>query len=129
MDILLKHIGHNDFSLYSLNTKLFYHGLTGCFFSHRPPPIFINVRTTDDAFQQSGKQDFSKHILKSLASMHESSGWQFFRTTFGIQVRPVSFDTSRLAMTNFGITEIICSFRLILEGKTGKEIPELTIVE
>ena len=61
--------------------------------------------------------------------MHESSGWQFFRTTFGIHVRPVSFDTSRLAMTNLGITEIICNFRLILEGKTGKEIPELSIFE
>ena len=24
----------------------------------------------------------------------------------------------------FGVTEILCSFRLLLEGKTGKEIPE-----
>ena len=23
-----------------------------------------------------------------------------------------------------GVTEILCSFRLVLEGKTGKEIPE-----
>ena len=27
-------------------------------------------------------------------------------------------------LTIFGVIEILCSFRLILEGKTGKEIPE-----
>ena len=26
--------------------------------------------------------------------------------------------------TNLGVTEILCSFRLVLEGKTGKEISE-----
>ena len=28
-----------------------------------------------------------------------------------------------------GITEILCSFKLVLEGKTGKEIPESSILE
>ena len=27
-------------------------------------------------------------------------------------------------LTILGVTEIVCSFRLVLEGKTGKEIPE-----
>ena len=27
-------------------------------------------------------------------------------------------------LTIVGVTEILCSFRLVLEGKTGKEIPE-----
>ena len=27
-------------------------------------------------------------------------------------------------LTILGVTEILCSFRLVLEGKTGKEIPE-----
>ena len=27
-------------------------------------------------------------------------------------------------LTIFGVTEILCSFRLVLEEKTGKEIPE-----
>ena len=27
-------------------------------------------------------------------------------------------------LTVLGVTEIVCSFRLVLEGKTGKEIPE-----
>ena len=30
---------------------------------------------------------------------------------------------------HFGVTEILCSFRLVLEGKTGKEIPESSKVE
>ena len=28
-------------------------------------------------------------------------------------------------LTTLGVTEILCSFRLVLEGKTSKEIPEL----
>ena len=28
-----------------------------------------------------------------------------------------------------GVTEILCSFRLVLEGKTGKEIPESSRLE
>ena len=59
--------------------------------------------------------------------MYESSGSQFFRTTTGIQSGPDTFDESRLVMTFltiFGVMEILCSFRLVLEGKTGKEIPE-----
>ena len=63
----------------------------------------------------------------SLASMYESSGSQFFRTTTGIQSGPVAFDESRFVMTFLtilGVMDILCSFRLVLEGKTGKEIPE-----
>ena len=59
--------------------------------------------------------------------MYESSGSQFFRTTTGIQAGPDAFDESRFVMTFLtilGVMEILCSFRLVLEGKTGKEIPE-----
>ena len=28
-----------------------------------------------------------------------------------------------------GVTEILCSFRLVLEGKTGKEVPESSRLE
>ena len=48
-------------------------------------------------------------LLKLLIeefSIKESSGSQFFRTTTGIQS---------------GVTEILCSFKLVLEGKTGEE--------
>ena len=59
--------------------------------------------------------------------MNESSGSHFFRTTTGIQSGPDAFDESRFVMTFLtilGVMEILCSFRLVLEGKTGKEIPE-----
>ena len=32
-------------------------------------------------------------------------------------------------LTILGVTEILCSFRLVLEGETGKEIPESSILE
>ena len=60
------------------------------------------------------------------------SGSQFFRTTTGIQSGPDAFDKSRFIMTFltiFKVTEKLCSFKLVLEGKTGKEIPELSRVE
>ena len=59
--------------------------------------------------------------------MYESSGSQFFRNITGIQSGPDAFDKSRFIMTFLiilGVVEILCSFRLVLAGKTGKEIPE-----
>ena len=59
--------------------------------------------------------------------MYESSGSQFFKTTTGIHSEPDTFDKSRFVMTFLtilGATEILCRFRLVLEGKTHKEIPE-----
>ena len=99
-------------------------------FSSRPSPTFLNTGTTDETFQQSGKKDSFRQILKSLASMYESSGSEFFRTTTWIQSGPDAFDEPRFDMTFLiilGVMEILCSFRLVLEGKTGKEIPEIKI--
>ena len=56
--------------------------------------------------------------------MYESLESQFFRTITGIQSGPDAFDESRFVMTISGVIEILCSFRLVLEGKAGKEIPE-----
>ena len=64
--------------------------------------------------------------------MYESSSSQFFRTTTGIQSGPEAFDESRFAMTFLAIlevTEILCSVRLVIEQKIGKEIPESSILE
>ena len=64
--------------------------------------------------------------------MYESSGPQFFKTTTGIQSRPDAFDKLRFVMkllTILGVMEILCSFRLVLEGKTCKEIPESSRLE
>ena len=54
--------------------------------------------------------------------MYESSSSQFFRNTTGIQPGPVAFDESRLVitfLTILGVTEMLCSFRLVLQGKAG----------
>ena len=58
--------------------------------------------------------------------MYENSGSQF-RATTAIKSGPDTFDESKFVMTFLtilGVTEILCSFRLVLEGKTGEEIPE-----
>ena len=57
--------------------------------------------------------------------MYENSDSQFFRTTTGIQ--PYASDESRFIMTFLtilGVMDILCCFRLVLERKTGREIPE-----
>ena len=58
--------------------------------------------------------------------MYESSGSQFFRSNIEIQSGRDAFDESMFVMT-FSIIvafmKILCSFRLVVEEKTGKEIP------
>ena len=88
----------------------------------------MNTGTIDKTFQPSGKQDFLTHI-EELASIYKSSGSQFFRSTNWIQSGPDVFDKSRFVMTFLTILEILCSFRLFLEAKAGKEIPESSRLE
>ena len=103
------------------------------FFKDFQQQTFLNTGTTDETFQQSRKQDSFRHLLKSSVSMQESSGSQFFRTTTEIQSGPDAFDKSTFLMTFLiilGVTEILCSFRLVLDWKTGsKEIPESSRLE
>ena len=64
--------------------------------------------------------------------MYESSVSQFFTTKTGIQSGQAAFDESRFVMTFLtilGVIEILCSFRLVLEGKTGKEMPKSSRLE
>ena len=64
--------------------------------------------------------------------MCESSGSQFFRTTTGIQSGPDAFDESRFVMTFLiilGVIKILCSFKLVLQENTGKQIPESSRLE
>ena len=59
--------------------------------------------------------------------MYESSSSKFFTPNTGTQSGPGAFDESRFVttfLTTLGVTEMLCSFRLILEGKAGKEIPK-----
>ena len=66
-------------------------------------------------------------LIEEFSCMKESSGSKFFRITTGIQSGPSAFDKSKFIMTSLiilGVTEILCSFRLVWEGKTGKKVPE-----
>ena len=70
--------------------------------------------------------------MKNPASMYESSGSQYFRTTTGIQSGSDAFDETRFVKSFFtilGVTVILRSFRLVLEGKIGKGIPESSRLE
>ena len=63
--------------------------------------------------------------------MYENSGSHFFRTTSGIKSGPDAFDQPRFALTFLPMEakKILCSFRLVLDGKTGKKIPESSRLE
>ena len=52
-------------------------------FNCRVFPTFLNAQATDESFQQTGKQDSFKHILKR--NKGESSGSQFIRATIKIE--------------------------------------------
>ena len=57
---------------------------------------------------------------------------QFFRTTTGIQPGLDAFNKLSFVktfVTILGVTKILCSFRLVLERKTDKEIPESSRLE
>ena len=78
------------------------------------------------------KKESFRHIMKNPASMYESSGSQYFRTTTGIQSRSDAFDETSFVKSFFtilGVTVILRSFRLVLEGKIGKGIPESSRLE
>ena len=64
--------------------------------------------------------------------MYESSSSQFFRTITGTQSGQYAFDESMFFttyLTILGVMETLRSFRLVLEGKKGKEIPESSSLE
>ena len=58
--------------------------LTGKLLALDLSPAFLNTGTTNETLQQSGKQDPSRHLLKSSASMYERSDSKFFRNITGI---------------------------------------------
>ena len=70
--------------------------------------------------------------MKNSDNIKEGSVLRFFRTTTGIQSGPDAYRKSRFTMTfltTSGDIVILCSFKLVLEGKTGKDIPESSRLE
>ena len=69
----------------------------------------------------------SKNSKDTLATIYKISGSHFFTATTEIQSKPDFLDKSRLAvifLTNLGVREILCNFRLVIEGTGGKEVHE-----
>ena len=63
-------------------------------------------------------------MLKSSASMYESSGSQFFRTMTGMQSGPDAFDESRFVMTFLKLVSAIFNQVFIF---SPKDSPSKTI--
>ena len=67
----------------------------------------------------------NRGIVKSSVSMYESLDSKFFRTTLGIQSGTTTSDKSSLdvtILTNSKVKGLSYSFRLVLEGKTSRDI-------
>ena len=61
-------------------------------FCNRTPPNILEYRGHSQTFWQPEKEDHFRHILKSLASLYESSDPHFLRNTWEIQSAPDNFD-------------------------------------
>ena len=107
--------------------------LTGQYFLYVDlSTILLNTGTTDETFQQSGKQDSFRRLLTNSAMMLKSSSSEFFRTTTGIQSRPDAFHKSRFVITFptiLGVIETSCSPRLAPGEKTGNNILSHQFIE
>ena len=59
-------------------------------------PTFLNTGTTNETFQQCGKQNFLRHILKSSANRYETSGSQFLKP-------PLDYSQDQMPLMNQGL--------------------------
>ena len=85
-------------------------------------PEFLKTGHTDEFFQDLGKHDSLRHLLKSLDNIGEISADRCFKTITGISSGPTAFDVSSCRInlaTSDGVTlrlEIKVSVR---RGKSG----------
>ena len=59
-------------------------------------PTFLNTGTTNETFQQCGKQNFLRHMLNSSASSYETSGSQFLKP-------PLDYNQDQIPLMNQGL--------------------------
>ena len=89
-------------------------------FCHTPFANILNNRDHQWDFPIVWKGSF-RHILKI-------SAFKKFQAHISLGL-PLEYDQNQTPLANqdlfniFGVTEILCKFRLVLERKTGKEIP------
>ena len=80
------------------------------------------------------RRNANRMVVFSIISarIYESSGSHFLRTTTSMQSRLKVFYKSRLPMiflTILGVTEILCTFIFVLEGKAGKDTSKSSTLE
>ena len=101
-------------------------------FNCRPFPKILKYNDHQWNLPTIWKTRSLRQLRENSASIQESSGSQFFRTATGIQSEADTFEKASSVMTFItilGVTEILYSFKLVLEGKTGKWIPESSRLE
>ena len=101
-------------------------------FSSRPFPNILRYRYHWWDLPKSGKQNSFRHILKTSASIRKVQTHSSLEPSLDYnqdQMHLMNQGSWWLFLTILGVTEILCSFRLVLEGKTGKEIPESSRLE
>ena len=70
--------------------------------------------------------------MRPSKNLENKTPSEIYRRVQQLCIKVQAFDELRFIMaflTNLGVTEILCGFRLVLEGKTGKEIPESSRLE
>ena len=93
-------------------------------------PAFLNTGTTDETFKNLENKNFSDPCWRVQPVCMKVQAHSSLEPP--IQSGRDAFDKSRFGMTFLtflGVMVILCSFRWVLEGKTGKEIPESSRLE
>ena len=85
-------------------------------------------------FDEFGWNDRRQHFSRLSTILLFKSFFKYFtnhrkKTNRVVVFSSTIWNTIRARLTILGVTEILCSFRLVLEGKTGKEITESSRLE
>ena len=86
-------------------------------------PQFLKAGTTLAHFQQSGKEDSVKHLLKSFERIDDSSGQHFFKTIAGMLSGPEAVEEFSFKIardTKEGVIRISLSWKLVRADKSGE---------
>ena len=78
-----------------------------------------SIKIWKTRFLQTLTVEFSQYVRRFRLTVLQNHHWNTIRTRHLWQIK-ICYDL----FNHLKVTEILCSFRLVLEGKTGKEIPE-----
>ena len=90
-----KHVFYNFYKHRTIHRKKHNRAVV---FSCNSLPRILKYKDHGKNLPTIGKKDSFRHSLKGSANMYKISGSEFFRITTGKQLRPDTFDNSRLVM-------------------------------